>query len=164
MYLKLTLEKFVKEGKTEHLVNTIEATTVKCSAKKDKITTLSTIAIAVGTKAMSADYEERVACAAVQMLTELGEEDWMNVSAREAKIFKKVMYYTTMPLWVRKLLNGLLSKAEENDIEAKEEAAKQDNMLEKVSRKLGNIVNKILVNPPILMEKVPWKLVRLRSI
>ena len=37
---------------------------------------------------------------------------------------------------MRKLLNGLLSKAEENDIEAKEEAAKQDDMLEKVLRKL----------------------------
>ena len=153
----LDLEEIVKEGREEELIDVIEETTksdeVKNLSKEKKVIMMSNIQKVVELEDISKEVEERAVAAGLILLAELATENWRKVSAAEAKVFKRILVHTTVSGWVRAVFWGLLTSAEEATLEADREEGETEADLEKVSKKLDVVVNKILVNPPDLSEQ-----------
>ena len=153
----LDLEQVVMEGKERKLVKSLEDAVkddeLKNLSREDKVTMMSNSQKIVALENLSEEYEDRAMAVGMILLTELATEDWRKISGAEANLFKRIISHTTMTDWVRAVLWGLLTSAEEAAGEEDRKAGEQDAELETVSKKLDGVVKKILVNPPDLSRK-----------
>ena len=153
----LDLEQVVMEGKESKLVKSLEDAVkddeLKNLSREDKVTMMSNSQKIVALENLSEEYEDRAMAVGMILLTELATEDWRKISGAEANLFKRIISHTTMTDWVRAVLWGLLTSAEEAAGEEDRKAGEQDAELETVSKKLDGVVKKILVNPPDLSRK-----------
>ena len=146
----LDLEQVVMEGKERELVISLEDAVkydeVKNLRREDKVIMMSNSKKIVMLENISKEYEVRAMAVGAKLLTELATEDWRKISGTEANLFKRLLSHITVPDWLRAVLWGLLTSAEEAAVEEDREAGEKEAELEKVSKKLDIVVKKILVN------------------
>ena len=159
------LKEVVKGGMVENLVSAIEQAAdgemkMDLMSKDDKVTLMSNIQKIIEMDNIAEDLEERTVEVGLQVLKGLQEEVWTDVSAREAKMFNKLMTQCSMPGWARAVLGGLLTRVEDN---GRNEDAVQDNVLKDVNDNLAEVVKKIVVNPPDLSSKTFLEAIKVNS-
>ena len=136
-------------GKIVQFVEVKIKESLNLMSQKDKLVLLANLE-RIAVHSHSEGIVIRLSDLADVLLNKLSRENWHNISSWEAYVLSRFLKLTTcrIPPWIRAVLNGLLERVVEGDLE--NQLSRAFSAVDRLNEKLETVIKNIVANPPNL--------------